>query len=224
MNLAGVDEAGRGPVLGPLVIAGVVLHPAELAKLVNNGLTDSKLIPQTKREELYELILDLLVDYKVVIIEPSEIDGNRWNLTNLNKLEMTIMIDILSSLKDWSTAYVDACDVNAERCQSMFRNQLQVPNIIAEHSADINYPVVSAASVIAKVVRDREIEKAHKTFGIDFGSGYPNDPKTIRFLTDYVNQYGELPSIARKSWETSKRLMEFYQQSSLDEFFSDGIE
>ncbi len=221
MYLAGVDEAGRGPVLGPLVIAGVVLHQDDLPQLVENGLADSKLVPKEKREQLYQTIVAKAVDYKVIIIEASDIDKQRACAINLNKIEMNSFVEILLLMKQWSKAYVDACDRNAQRFQLTLQNRVNT-NIVAEHFADQTYPIVSAASIIAKVIRDREIEKYHNEYGVDFGSGYPHDKKTNQFLNEYISQYGKLPLVARKSWVTSKRVVEMYQQTNLDEFFSNA--
>jgi ribonuclease HII len=219
MYIAGVDEAGRGPVLGPLVIAGIVLKEKDLDPLVEEGLTDSKLMPKTKRERMYTDILKLAVDYQIVIIEANEIDALRHKATNLNRIEINAIIKMLGELTKWKKAFVDACDRNANKLQITLRKNVQ-ENIVAEHFADVKYPVVSAASVIAKVIRDQEIEKAHKVFGVDFGSGYSHDRKTNQFLMDYYSEHGELPVIARKSWETSKRVIRIHEQSDLDEFFS----
>ena len=221
MYLAGVDEAGRGPVLGPLVIAGVVLHKDVIDDLVEKGLTDSKFLQKETREILYDEIIAKAIDYKVIIIEAQEIDAQRLSAINLNRIELNTMANILTSLKDWSKAYVDACDPNAKKFELTLKNIVNT-NIVAEHFADKKYPIVSAASVIAKVIRDREIEKAHIEFGVDFGSGYPHDPKTNQFLTDYYSKHGELPIVARKSWETSKKVIRMKEQSLLENFFKDA--
>ena len=219
MYIAGIDEAGRGPVLGPLVIAGVVIDEKDLNPLVEEGLTDSKLMPKVRRESMYAEILNLTVDYRIVIIDAYEIDELRNNATNLNRIEINAIIKMLGALTKWKKAFVDACDRNADRMQLILRNNVQ-ENIVAEHFADVKYPIVSAASVIAKVIRDQEITKAHEKFGVDFGSGYSHDAKTNQFLMDYYSKHGELPVIARKSWETSKRVIRIHEQSKMDEFFS----
>ncbi|MHA1212775.1 MAG: ribonuclease HII [Candidatus Heimdallarchaeota archaeon] len=221
MCIAGVDEAGRGPVIGPLVVAGVVLDKKDLDRLVEQGLTDSKLLTKEQRESFYPEILKCAKDYKVVIIHADEIDSKRGRAINLNRIEIKVMIDILGKLEGWKEAFVDACDRNANRLQVILRNNVR-KEIVAEHFADLTYPVVSAASVIAKVVRDREIEKMHDTFGVDFGSGYPHDPKTNKFLTDYYSQHQELPIVARKSWATSKRIIELYEQRNIDDYIGDA--
>ncbi|NHJ03191.1 MAG: ribonuclease HII [Candidatus Heimdallarchaeota archaeon] len=218
MFLAGVDEAGRGPVLGPLVLAGVVMEKDAIEVLVEKGLTDSKLLKREFREELYQDILEKVLDYKIVKITAQEIDFQRMNAINLNKIELNSIVDILNSLKQWEKAFVDACDTNAERFELTLQNLVNT-NIKAEHFADKKYPIVSAASVIAKVTRDNEILKAQKEYGVDFGSGYPNDPKTIKFLKNYYEEKSELPSIARRSWDTVRKIIEEQEQSSLDSFF-----
>ncbi|MCF2142755.1 MAG: ribonuclease HII [Candidatus Heimdallarchaeota archaeon] len=218
MIFAGVDEAGRGPVLGPLVVAGVVLHKRDLDDLVDLGLTDSKLLSRAKREELYAEIMKRAIDHKVIILPAESIDTNRQTTTNLNKIEFNAAVEILTNLNNWNQAYVDAFDRNAKRLQLVLSNTIQ-REVVAEHFADRNYPVVSAASIIAKVIRDREIDKLHEEFGVDFGSGYPHDPKTSKFLKTYYSTHNELPMIARKSWNTAKKLVAAHEQKQLDEFF-----
>jgi ribonuclease HII len=218
MIIAGVDEAGRGPVLGPLVVAGVILKEPTVKKIQEMGLKDSKQLTPEKRNELYTIIQEKALDIKVTILPAAQIDQQRFSAISLNKIEITAMIEILRSLKGWKKAYVDACDPNARRFQVTLRNHLQA-DVIAEHFADKFYPIVSAASVVAKVVRDQEVLKAHKEFDYDFGSGYCHDPKTNEFLTAYLKQHDCLPSIARKSWKTAKRLIRSHQQTELEEFF-----
>ncbi|MBN1328701.1 MAG: ribonuclease HII [Candidatus Heimdallarchaeota archaeon] len=219
--MAGVDEAGRGPVIGPLVIAGVVLKKDALVRLVEQGLTDSKLLTKEQRNKFYKEIVACAIDHKVVIIPAEEIDNKRKGAINLNRIETNIIIDLLNSLKDWSEAFVDACDRNAKRLELILKDNVR-KEITAEHFADLNYPIVSAASVIAKVIRDKEIEKLHEIFGVDFGSGYPHDPKTNQFLTDYYSEHQELPIIARKTWATSRKVIELCEQKYLDDFFGNA--
>ena len=206
MLYIGIDEAGRGPVLGPMVIAGVLLKKEDITQLVTLGIKDSKQISKKKRESLYHEIIKIAQDYKIIQISPAEIDANKQNNSNLNNLELENIINILSELKNWNEAYIDACDVDPNRMQKKIQNHFQ-GKIIAEHKADINYPVVSAASILAKVTRDNEILQAQKQYDIDLGSGYCSDQKTINFLTHYVEKYSKLPEIARKSWITSQKLM-----------------
>jgi ribonuclease HII len=220
MNLAGVDEAGRGPVIGPLVIAGVVLAEEEIDKLVNLGLVDSKLLPKEKREELYDLIIKAAIDYRIEVITAAEIDEKQKNVINLNRLELEKMISVLQTVKNWSKAFVDACDRNEKRFQQ--RLQVNFSNqIVAEHFADLTYPIVAAASILAKVTRDRIIEEYHNEYNVDFGSGYPHDPKTNKFLESYYSQNNSFPIIVRKSWMTTNKIIAKKQQTKLDSFFKE---
>ncbi|WP_457753524.1 ribonuclease HII, partial [Thermococcus sp.] len=81
------------------------------------------------------------------------------------------------------------------------------PKIIAEHKADAKYLPVSAASILAKVTRDKAIEKLKKQYG-EIGSGYPSDPRTRKFLEEYYKEHGEFPPIVRKSWKTLRKIEE----------------
>jgi ribonuclease HII len=218
MNLLGIDEAGRGPVIGPLVIAGVVLSKNDIDNLVEIGLTDSKLLTRKKRKTLFDVISTNAIEQKIEIIKASEIDLKQKNGINLNRLETETIISILKSIKQYSKAYVDACDVNAKRFQRILEENCNYP-VIAEHSADLTYPVVSAASIMAKVTRDKIIDQYHIDFGVDFGSGYPSDTKTIRFLEEYYAKHKSFPNIVRMCWETTNRIIEKQQQDNLDNYF-----
>ncbi|NHJ49807.1 MAG: ribonuclease HII [Asgard group archaeon] len=219
MNKAGIDEAGRGPVIGPLVIAGVVLPQEEIDKLVEMGIKDSKLLSKEKREQFFDVITVVAIDKKIEVIKAREIDRKQKKAINLNRLETDTMISILQSLTDWSEAYVDACDVNAERFQKTLEANC-AGSITAEHRADLIYPVVSAASILAKVTRDNIIKAYHDEYGVDFGSGYPSDPKTNEFLEQYYLEHKSFPPIVRMCWETVNKIIEKNQQKNIDSFFT----
>jgi ribonuclease HII len=120
---------------------------------------------------------------------------------------------------DPETAYVDACDVNPFRYAEMVRVHLPAAcEIVSEHHADSTYPVVSAASIVAKVTRDKEITKLAKKYG-KIGSGYPSDPETVAYLVSYIDEHRVSPPIARKSWKTVSTLLARKSQSSLSSFF-----
>ena len=162
MLVAGIDEAGRGCVIGPLVVAGVAVQVENLQCLVELGVKDSKLLTAKKREALYPEILKLTVNHHIIKVPPAQIDKvvrSERRLHKLNRLEAQTMAKILEALKP-DEAYVDAADVMAERfgnhIQECLKNKTK---IVSEHKADLNYPIVSAASIIAKVERDREIFK-----------------------------------------------------------------
>jgi len=205
--IAGVDEAGRGCVIGPLVVAGVAVKAENLPLLVVLGVKDSKALTAKKREALYPEIIKLTYSYHTIKVPPSSIDKAvfcKTALHKLNRLEAQTMAKILELLKP-DEAYVDAADVVAERFGFHIQECLSIkPKIVSEHKADRTYVVVSAASVIAKVERDREIEALKAEYG-DFGSGYLTDDKTTVFLKRLLDEFGDYPSCVRQSWEPARR-------------------
>jgi ribonuclease HII len=208
MLISGVDEAGRGPVIGPLVIAGVLFKENDLPKLVNLGVKDSKLLSPQKRETLAVQIRELALKWHIVLLSPAEIDRvveSRRKLHKLNRLEAQAMAKVITVLKP-DVVYVDASDVLADRFKEhIAENLLFSPKIISEHKADVKYPVVSAASIIAKVERDKVISQLQKKHG-NMGCGYPSDSNTIKFLEDWIRKFGSYPDFVRKSWKTAKRV------------------
>ena len=206
--VAGVDEAGRGCVIGPLVVAGVSVTEENLPFLVELGVKDSKLLTAKKREALYPEILKLTANYHVLKVPPSEIDKvvhSERRLHRLNRLEAQTMAKVIEALKP-DEAYVDAADVVAHRFGNHVRECLTCKvRIVSRHKADRTYPVVSAASIIAKVERDREIANLKVDFG-DFGSGYLTDERTFGFLKHLLELYGDYPGFVRQSWEPAKRV------------------
>ena len=208
MLISGVDEAGRGPVIGPLVIAGVLFKENDLLKLVDLGVKDSKLLSSQKRETLAVQIRELALKWHIVLLSPAEIDRvveSRRKLHKLNRLEAQAMARVIAVLKP-DVVYVDASDVLADRFGDHIAENLSFsPKIISEHKADIKYPVVSAASIIAKVERDKVISQLQKKHG-NMGCGYPSDSNTIKFLEDWIRKFGSYPDFVRKSWKTAKRV------------------
>jgi ribonuclease HII len=182
------------------------------------GIKDLKLLSKEKREHFFEIITSVAVDKKIEIIKAREIDRKQKKSINLNRLETETIISILQSLKNWSEAYVDACDVNAERFQKTLETNCE-GSIKAEHRADLIYPVVSAASILAKVTRDSIIKAYHDEYSVDFGSGYPSDPKTIEFLEQYYMEHKSFPPIVRMCWDTVNKIIEKHQQKNIDSFF-----
>ncbi len=207
MLVAGVDDAGRGSVIGPLVIAGVLMKEEDLPKLTQLGVKDSKLLSPSRRETLAVEIKQIAQKYTVIKLSPEEIDKvvlTGRKLHRLNRLEAQTMAKIIEKLKP-DKAYVDASDVLEERFKQHILECLPFKmEIVSEHKADRTYPIVSAASIIAKVERDREIAELTSKYG-DLGCGYPTDPKTIRFLQQCLERFGEYPDFVRKSWKPAKK-------------------
>lgn len=208
MLVAGVDEAGRGCVIGPLVVAGILVKEEQTRVLRQLGVKDSKLLSRTKRETLYTKITQLAESHHVVKLLPSEIDRAvecKRKLHKLNRLEAKTMTQIINVLKP-DEAYVDAADVLEERFKQHIQEGLTFKTrITSKHKADKLFPVVSAASIIAKVERDREIATLKEVYG-DFGSGYLGDKKTIRFLKQWIQTHPEYPNCIRQSWKTAKQI------------------
>ncbi len=202
MRICGVDDAGRGPVIGPLVIAGVIIEQQKLDRLKNLGVRDSKqLLPPARTRLSKEQELDRIVN-------------RAPKFQRLNLLEAKVMAQVIEKLKP-DLVYVDSSDTRTERFKNNILDCLSfTPRIVSEHKADINYPVVSAASIMAKVHRDRRIEEIKKEYG-DIGSGYAHDALTVKFLRDYYSDHGDFPPIVRRSWKTLGNIVRDLTQSTL---------
>ncbi len=202
--VAGVDEAGRGPVLGPLVVAGVLVDDEDALRAL--GVKDSKKLAPTKREEIAPLVRATARAVVVRVVEPADLDL-RMGRASLNDVEADLFADVLSGLGA-ARAIVDACDVDPLRFGEHVRRRVaHACEITSEHKADDRYPCVAAASIVAKVERDRLMAAIATEYGADVGSGYPHDPRTRAWLAAFVARTGALPPCARARWETSSRLV-----------------
>ena len=217
--ICGVDEAGRGPLFGPLVVAGVVLK--DDSKITEFNVKDSKQLSPKRREQLEEIIKKLAVNYEILIIPASDIDDMRKVMT-LNEIEVNAFSKVIKKLKP-KICYVDSADVNEERfTKDILKNLSFKPEIISKHKADDIYPIVSAASIIAKTKRDEEVkkiaEKLEKRINLPLGSGYPADVITQKFLRRWYEKYQSLPPFTRKSWKTAQNLIQEFSNKKLDDF------
>lgn len=204
MQICGVDDAGRGSMLGPLVIAGISLDKKNLKKLSLLGVKDSKKLSPKSREYLYKKIIKIVDDYYVTKIHPRSIDASVRNHC-LNDLEAKYMAKVVSKLNP-DISYVDSCDVNPIRFGREISKLSNNHKIKSYHHADSRFIVVSAASIIAKVTRDGVITKLRKDY--DLGSGYPSDKKTVKFATKFYKKNKIMPSFMRKSWKPVQRIVE----------------
>lgn len=209
--ICGVDEAGKGSVLGPMVVAAVGVSSDDV--LADLAIKDSKLLSVKNREHLFSLIQERC-RIATVIIPASEIDAWRKEIT-MNTCVARAHAAVISRLRP-AIAYVDACDVDPERYKRMVQENLYGTEceIVSEHHADRTYRIVSAASIVAKVVRDRKVRELSQTYG-GIGSGYPSDPVTIAFLSSYIRKHHQPPACARKSWKTVIALIADNEQSTL---------
>jgi ribonuclease HII len=205
---AGIDEAGRGPVVGPLVVGLVAGSARRLAAL---GVKDSKVLSRGRRELLDQRIREVAERIEVVELPAGEIDA-RMGRRSLNVVEVELFAE-LGRRVEASTYYLDACDTNAKRFGTRFGAMLlrePLPRVVSEHGADGRYPLVAAASIVAKVHRDRALqriaERLEPRVGLPLGSGYSHDARTRAFLARYLELHSELPVEARAAWATSKDL------------------
>jgi ribonuclease HII len=208
VRVAGVDEAGRGCVIGPLIIAGVVFEEETLPQLVKLGVTDSKKLSYKRRDVLEKIIKKLAIDYKYFELIPRIIDKVVFRnvpLRKLNYLETMAMAKIIRDLRP-DKVYVDPTDVIADRCADQITSVLPFKiDLTCEPKADIKYQVTGAASILAKVKRDRIISELREKYG-DFNSGYPSDKKTIDFIKAWFKDHSECPPFIRESWKTVQNI------------------
>jgi ribonuclease HII len=203
MQICGIDDAGRGSMLGPLVIAGISLDKKNLKQLSSLGVKDSKKLSPKSREDLYKKILKIVDDYYIVKLSPKSIDASVKNHC-LNDLEAKYMAKVVSKLNP-DTSYVDSCDVNPTRFGREISKMSGNHKIKSYHYADSRFVVVSAASILAKVTRDRAIMKLRKDHHL--GSGYPSDSITVKFVLNYYNVNHLLPNFVRKSWKPVQKIV-----------------
>lgn len=214
--IVGCDEAGRGPVLGNMVLCGAMFEQNALDELKAAGVRDSKLLSPRRREILAKIIVEKALRVEIVEFSPAEIDESRLvKKVNLNELEAKTFAQIIDRLKP-ELAYLDSPDPNPKLFEQRIRKYLEAePKLVAENFAERKYIAVAAASIVAKVRRDKRIAELHRKYG-DFGSGYTSDSRTIAFLERWVREHGKLPEFARKSWETAQRIEAQAKQRKLD--------
>jgi ribonuclease HII len=219
--VCGIDEAGRGPIIGPMVMAGVLIREEDTTKLEKIGVKDSKLLTKEQREDLFGKIKEIALNFKIEIVGPSMVDTALMGASsNLNWLEADTSAKIVNALKP-DKVIVDCPSRNVSSYNNYFadklNDELNKVEVVMEHKADLNYVVVGAASILAKVVRDREIEKLKKKFKVEFGSGYLSDEKTQVFLKGNFDNtlYKEF---FRKSWQPYRDLVKWKDQKTLTNF------
>ena len=218
----GVDEAGRGPMIGPLVVAAIAIPKEDIELLEKENITDSKNLTKKHREVAFELIKNYSEkrNWKIQITICDAIDIDlAMETTNLNTLETELFANSINNLdlniNEGGKIILDACDVNEERFgKRVTENLRKWPwdswEIISTHKADSKYKIVGAASIIAKVTRDNIIKNIEKELGFEIGSGYPSDPKSKLALFELCK--GDTPhnclrwnwSSIRKHWITNK--------------------
>jgi len=199
--ILGIDEAGRGPVIGPMVICGIVVKKEDIPELVQIGVKDSKLLSPATREKLKKMIEKIANKWELIKISPSQID--EYGMTYLHLKSITQLINkfcpqvaIIDCPTRWPNSY-------EENVRALTKNKKT--KLVVENFADGNYSIVAAASILAKVARDEEIKNLSLRYG-QIGSGYPSDQKTIEFLKKCLRKDSQLPDIVRKRWKTIDRV------------------
>ena len=211
--VCGIDEAGRGPVIGPLVICGVLADEEQEQKLMELGVKDSKMLTPVQRERMFDKIIQIVEKYEIVAVQPAEIDSvvGKGKSNNLNWLEADKSAEIINKLKP-NKAILDCPSTNIKAYTDYVKRKITGrADIVAEHKADQNYPIVSAASILAKVTRDELIQDIKKKYKIEFGSGYPSDPLTQIFIKQNWDKF----DFFRKSWESYKQIVKGKSQTKL---------
>ncbi len=215
--ICGVDEAGRGPVMGPMVVAAVMVENDRALKRLK--VKDSKLLTRRKREEL-AIEIRKISAVEVSIISAAEIDELMGRDT-LNALEAALFADLIDRLRP-DRVFVDAADVIEERFgRNITERTICRPEMVCSHHADSMYPVVAAASIVAKVLRDQAMDDIQSFFGRPIGSGYAHDRTTIGFIQDWLKENGSLPPHVRGTWKTAKDLYSLSRVTRLTDWMDE---
>ncbi len=222
MIVLGIDDAGRGPVIGPMVLAGCLIREEHFDYLFKLGVKDSKELTQKRRLFLKEKILEIAEDFEIILTHPEELDNFMENRTNLNTIEAIKTAEIINKIIERNPeqkirVVVDCPSVSIISWTDELKlkiNDLRNLEIVCEHKADKNHIPVSAASILAKTKREEEMEKLKEKYGIEIGSGYASDPITAKFLEKYLQKYKD-DGIFRKSWETFQRAKRDSEQMKL---------
>ena len=204
--IIGIDDAGRGPLIGPMFLAGVLLDENSLQALKKYNIKESKQLIHSTRIQLSKVIEQTSLSYKVVSSSPEEIDkavNSKMNLNTLEAIKMAEIINFLNDKKQKTKVIIDCPSVNTGKFKSLLTSYIENPEnltIKCEHKADENYIEAAAASILAKVAREEAVSKLKSQYG-NIGSGYPSDPYTQEFLKKQGKKLSN-SGIFRKSWAT----------------------
>lgn len=219
----GIDDAGRGPVIGPMVLAGCLIDEKTAMEFKKLGVKDSKQLTQKRREFLDEKIKEKAETFEIVIVPPEVIDGKGVNRTKLNELEAIACAEIINKINKGFKKIkivIDCPSTNLTAWRDSVRikiENLSNLEIFCEHKADKNHVSVSAASILAKNIREKEMALLKKKYGNKIGSGYTSDPLTQKFLEENLKRY-QNHGIFRKTWSTWKNALSKTEQKKLGDF------
>jgi len=218
--ILGIDDAGRGPVIGPMILAGCLIDKKIHPELKKWGVKDSKMLTQKRREFLEKKIKEVVEDFAVVLVTPEQIEKKNEEGVNLNEVEAIAVAKIINKLnhgKQKIKVVVDCPSVSLVKWGDLLKTKIKnLSNleISCEHKADKNHLSVSAGSILAKCMREKEMRKLKEKYGDEMGSGYPSDPLTKRFLAKYARKYAN-DGIFRKTWSTWKKAYAARSQKKL---------
>jgi len=213
VKVLGIDEAGRGPVIGPMVMAGVMIEQGDEDLI--KGSVDSKLLIHKKRIQLDKKIKEN-TDFKIIVIEPKEIDQALLSdKLNLNWLEAYKQSEIINKLQP-DKAIIDCPSINCKAYEKYLSKLIKNKKIklVVEHKADVNHLTAAAASILAKVERENQMDKIKEKYG-DTGPGYPANKTTQDFVK---NNWDKCPEIFRKTWSTYKKFARTQGQKALGDY------
>jgi ribonuclease HII len=216
LRVVGVDEAGRGSFLGPLVVGAFAVDESRIEVVRAAGARDSKELTPEARTEVFAR-LAAVGSFTHVALDPRTVD-RAVARRHLNRLEADAFGRVIRALGGME-AHVDACDVNERRfARAVSRSAGAGVRVIARHHADRDDPVVGAASIVAKVHRDAAIALLRAELGEAIGSGYPSDERTVEFVRTHLHTVTETPTWLRESWATMARVKVAAPARSLEEF------
>jgi len=219
--ILGVDDAGRGPVIGPMVLAGCLVNDELQSEFKKMGVKDSKQLTSKRSAFLADVIREKAEDFEVAIVYPDEIESNNTNGTKLNEVEAIACAQIINRInKGYGKMRVvlDCPSTGINKWKDFLKTKiddLSNLEVVCEHKADVNHVAVSAASIIAKDVREKEMAILKEKYGHEIGSGYSSDPNTRRFLEKHAKKYQD-DGLFRKTWITWKNASANLEQKKLE--------
>ena len=223
MLILGIDDSGRGPVIGPMIMAGCLIDSELEKEFKTLGVKDSKKLTARRREILAEIIRKKALSYHVSIISAREIDGRTNSGINLNRIEALKAGEIINKINqglDKIKVVVDCPSPNIEKWKNTLKSYVNKKDnleFVVEHKADVNHIACSAASILAKSQREKEVRKIKRKIGKDFGSGYTSDPITQKFLKEHAKKH-DGDGIFRQTWSTWKKANGERKQKKLIDF------
>jgi len=221
--ILGLDEAGKGPVIGPMILCGCLIEKKDETPLRRLGVKDSKTVTPKRREVLEREIKKIIKDSILIVCEPDEIDESNAKGIKLTEFEADRFAKIINKLntgKEKIKVVIDCPSVGINGWKELLRpkiKNLSNLDLVIEHKADKNHLAVSAASILAKCERERAMDKLKEKYGVEIGSGYSSDPSTIKFVQKYANKYKD-KGIFRKCWSTWKNASDKIKQIELSFF------